>query len=71
MEIKKIRINFSEPMRIMPSVFVQLGNETDSDGYRNMSLRVQNMDTEGFTLVVSNNSNASYYPGIQWLAVAI
>lgn len=71
MEIKKIRINFSRKMRIMPSVFVQLGNESDSDGYRNMNLRVQNMDTAGFTLVVSNNSNASYYPGIQWLAITI
>ena len=55
----------------MPSGFVQLGNESDSDGYRNMNLRVQNMDTDGFTLVVSNNSNASYYPGIQWLAITI
>lgn len=55
----------------MPSVFVQFGNESDSDGYRNMSLRVENMDTDGFTLVVSNNSNASYYPGIQWLATTI
>lgn len=71
MEIKKIRINFSRKMRIMPSVFVQLGNESDSDGYRNMNLMVENMDTDGFTLVVSNNSNASYYPGIQWLATTI
>lgn len=71
MEIKKIRINFSRKMRIMPSVFVQFGNESNSDGYRNMSLRVENMDTDGFTLVVSNNSNASYYPGIQWLATTI
>lgn len=55
----------------MPSVFVQLGNATDADGYRNMNLRVQNMDTDGFTLVVSNNSNASYSPGIQWLAITI